>query len=65
MPDIADQAQSETDLHLKAALATRQQTVPCTGRCNWCSKPLQTKRPFCDAECNSDWHQHRRMNGGW
>lgn len=65
MTDLIDQAQRESDLHLSVALARREPTTPCIGRCNWCSHPVGVNVKFCDKDCSDDWHQHRRMNGGW
>jgi len=65
MTDLVDIAQAETDLHLKVALVKRERTLQCTGRCNWCSQPVAATVPFCDKECSDDWHQHKRINGGW
>ena len=65
MPDQVDIAQELHDLQLKVSLARREPTIPFTGRCNWCKQPVDVVFQFCDKDCSDDWHQHRRMNGGW
>ena len=65
MTDLIDQAQRESDLHLRVALARREPTNHCLGVCIWCSQPVAQNAQFCDKDCSDDWHQHRRMNGGW
>lgn len=65
MTDQIDDTQEIEARNLKVALSKRKATEPCNGKCHLCGAPVHEKAQFCDKDCSDDWHQHRRMNGGW
>ncbi len=65
MTDQIDDTQQIEALNLKIALSKRKPTEAFNGKCHWCGAPVNDKTQFCDKDCSDDWHQHRRMNGGW
>lgn len=65
MSDVIDDAVKQQDLNLSIALNKRQPMLERTGRCHWCSAPVQSDAAFCDTECRDDHAQHNRLNGGW
>jgi hypothetical protein len=62
MADDADIAQHFEQLELAQALAFRQhENLPRRGRCHNCGEPLSPDALFCDAACEKDYRQLRRM----
>lgn len=61
--DQLDRAQQENDLHLSLQLKHRKPTLPAVGKCHWCGEVTPEDARFCDADCRSDYEQHKAFKG--
>jgi hypothetical protein len=58
--DIADIADREQEMQLKAALEHSHRDIVdavATGACLWCEEPLPPGVRWCGAECRDDWQR--------
>lgn len=65
MSDVIDTAQEQEAIFLNAALSRRAPSIPYTLKCHWCKEPVAANTHFCDADCQHDYTQHKKLNGGW
>lgn len=63
MADIYDQAEATEQLFLNVALSHRKPELPTIGKCHWCEEPVSGDAHFCDADCRSDYEQHKAFKG--
>jgi len=62
--DIFDEATLREEFHREISLRNARagaQVLASTGRCLWCDEPLDTLRPFCDADCRDDYERDQKL----
>jgi hypothetical protein len=57
--DAADEAQKLEQMNIDKALSKRNQTLPFTGLCHYCTEAVEAGN-FCDADCRDDFEQINR-----